>query len=101
MDFNVTSALWLSSRFARLFGVRQTPQESQTTINSSPSEEPTPGLDTDDVQEEGRGDGETGSGTKDASKNVIVNISSLAALQPFESWCGYSAGKAARDMAHR
>ena len=32
---------------------------------------------------------------------VIVNISSLAAIQPFESWAVYCAGKAARDMFHQ
>lgn len=99
MDFNVTSAFWLSSRFARLFGARQKPQISQAA--SSPSEEPAPTPDTEDVQEKEHDDVKTGSETSDASKNVVVNISSLAAVQPFESWCGYSAGKAARDMFHR
>ena len=32
---------------------------------------------------------------------VVVNISSLAALQPFASMGIYSIGKAARDMLHR
>jgi len=32
---------------------------------------------------------------------TIVNISSLAAVQPFDSWGLYAAGKAARDMIHR
>jgi len=31
----------------------------------------------------------------------IVNVSSLAAVQPFETWGVYCAGKAARDMFHR
>lgn len=34
-------------------------------------------------------------------KVVIVNISSLAAVQPFGSWGVYCAGKAAREMFHR
>lgn len=34
----------------------------------------------------------------DYKHKVIVNISSLAALQPFASWSLYCAGKAARDM---
>ena len=33
-----------------------------------------------------------------AMKNkLVINISSLAALQPFETWGSYCAGKAARD----
>ena len=32
---------------------------------------------------------------------TIVNISSLAAVQAFESWSVYCAGKAARDMYHK
>lgn len=31
----------------------------------------------------------------------IINVSSLAAVQPFESWSLYCAGKAARDMYFR
>ncbi|KAM8940448.1 sepiapterin reductase [Pelodytes ibericus] len=34
-------------------------------------------------------------------QRVVVNISSLAALQPFKSWTLYCAGKAARDMMFR
>ncbi len=30
----------------------------------------------------------------------IVNVSSLAAIKPFETWGIYCAGKAARDMFH-
>ena len=36
-----------------------------------------------------------------SKKLVIVNMSSLAAVQPFESWAAYCAGKAARDMFHQ
>ena len=32
---------------------------------------------------------------------VIVNISSLAAIQPFPTWSVYSAGKAGREMYHK
>ena len=32
---------------------------------------------------------------------VIINISSLAALQPFETWSVYCAGKSARNMFHQ
>lgn len=31
----------------------------------------------------------------------IINVSSLAAIQPFETWGIYCAGKAARDMFHQ
>ena len=31
----------------------------------------------------------------------IVNVSSLAAIKPFETWSIYCAGKAARDMYHK
>ncbi|KAI9002728.1 hypothetical protein BC832DRAFT_585343 [Gaertneriomyces semiglobifer] len=34
-------------------------------------------------------------------KTVIVNVSSLAGIQPFDCWGIYSAGKAARDMIHK
>jgi len=34
-------------------------------------------------------------------KVLIVNVSSLAAIQPFGSWGIYCAGKAAREMFHR
>lgn len=78
MDFNVTSALWLSSRFASLFGARRSPSADN-----------------------GQGSGAVVSGVTCASSNLVVNISSLAAIKPFESWAGYSAGKAARDMFHR
>ena len=40
-------------------------------------------------------------GTLNATKLVIVNVSSLAAVQPFESWSIYCAGKAAREMFHK
>ena len=33
-------------------------------------------------------------------KADIINVSSLAAVQPFATWGVYCMGKAARDMAH-
>lgn len=55
VDFNVTSFIWLSSRFIKVF--------------------------------------------KNTEGSVfIVNVSSLAAVKPFQSWGVYCAGKAARDM---
>jgi sepiapterin reductase len=56
LDFNVTSALWLSVRFARALS--------------------------------------------DTSSCVVVNISSLCAIQPFPTMGVYSTGKAARDTFH-
>ena len=45
---------------------------------------------------------EDGEYTRAGVKKVaIVNVSSLAAVQPFESWGIYCAGKAAREMFHR
>ena len=45
---------------------------------------------------------EAGEYTRAGVKKVaIVNVSSLAAVQPFESWGIYCAGKAAREMFHR
>ena len=40
-------------------------------------------------------------GLLNSNSLVIVNVSSLAAIQPFESWGIYCAGKAARDMFHQ
>jgi len=34
---------------------------------------------------------------KDMKNKLVINISSLAALQPFETWGSYCSGKAARD----
>jgi len=34
---------------------------------------------------------------KDIKNKMVINISSLAALQPFETWGSYCSGKAARD----
>lgn len=38
---------------------------------------------------------------KDVGSKVIINISSLAGIQPFKSWSLYCSGKAARDMFFR
>jgi sepiapterin reductase len=60
IDFNVTSAMWLTSQFVKHFA----------TAASASGNEP----------------------------NVVINVSSLAAIKPFETWGIYCAGKAARDM---
>ncbi|KAG8178262.1 hypothetical protein JTE90_018809 [Oedothorax gibbosus] len=38
---------------------------------------------------------------KEAAKKIVINISSLAAIQPFKGWSLYCTGKAARDMYFR
>lgn len=89
MDFNITSALWLSSRFASIFGARKADVSGGVTDSS------------DAAAGSGGNVGLAPEHASDRSVNVVVNISSLAAVQPFDSWGGYSTGKAARDMFHR
>ncbi|KAJ3105784.1 hypothetical protein HDU96_008441 [Phlyctochytrium bullatum] len=36
-----------------------------------------------------------------AAKAFVINVSSLAAIEPFDCWSIYASGKAARDMFHR
>ncbi|CAM9837690.1 unnamed protein product [Ectocarpus sp. 12 AP-2014] len=97
MDFNITSALWLSSRFTAVFGAKR------PNLSSGNSVEGTLGECGADVDKNGATTVSTASAdtVHDVSNNIVVNISSLAALQPFETWGGYSSGKAARDMFHR
>ncbi len=96
VDFNVTAALWLSSRFAAVFGARKADKGGDA---SPPKEAGASGGDGEGgVGAGGRAGGAEG---RDVSDNVVVNVSSLAALQPFETWGGYSSGKAARNMFHR
>eukprot|EP00903_Cladosiphon_okamuranus_P009416 g8980.t1 len=99
MDFNITSSSWLSSRFAAVFGATARKSDDKGGVSSSTSSEPAgaPVTDISDVAASSLGSG----AVRDASNNVVVNVSSLAALQPFEAWGAYSAGKAARDMFHR
>ncbi|XP_023803022.1 sepiapterin reductase, partial [Cyanistes caeruleus] len=40
-------------------------------------------------------------GARPGCSRIVVNISSLCALEPFPSWALYCAGKAARDMMFR
>lgn len=94
MDFNITSAFWLSSRFAAVFGAKKSDEEGGVSSASEPA-----GASKADSSLAASSNG--GGAVRDVSNNVLVNVSSLAALQPFESWCGYSSGKAARDMFHR
>ncbi|CAM9190860.1 unnamed protein product [Ectocarpus fasciculatus] len=92
MDFNITSALWLSSRFTAIFGAKRP--------NPSPGNSGTLGESGADVDKHGAITAAPASAdmAHNVSNNIVVNISSLAALQPFESWGGYSSGKAARDI---
>lgn len=93
MNLNITSALWLSSRFTSLFGACS-PAEDRASSKVEPLAKSSSAED-EDVSGAVTGD------ITCASSNLVVNISSLAALEPFEKWGGYSAGKAARDMFHR
>ncbi|CAM9383375.1 unnamed protein product [Scytosiphon promiscuus] len=95
MDFNVTSASWLASRFAAVFGSKKSDPTHET---SSPGQSRAAGVNASDGGTASAADRDN---PRDLSNNLVVNISSLAALQPFESWGGYSSGKAARDMFHR
>lgn len=95
MDFNITSAFWLSSRFAAVFGARKSGEKGGGSSSGEPA-------GASKAETRVTAASSTGGGAvRDLSNNVLVNVSSLAALQPFESWCGYSSGKAARDMFHR
>ena len=92
-DLNVTSALWLSSRFASLFGAH-TSDESRASLSNEP-------LAMSVSKYDEHGNETVTSDTTCSSGNLVVNISSLAALMPKTTWPGYSAGKAAREMFHR
>ncbi|CAM9651284.1 unnamed protein product [Phaeothamnion confervicola] len=70
-DFNVTSCAWLTAAFARAV----TATGAGAAAGAVASDE-------------------------GAGPSVIINVSSLAAIQPFETWGAYCAGKAARDMWH-
>lgn len=95
MDFNVTSSSWVSSRFAAIFGAKK-PESTHEMSSSGKS-----GAAGADASDGGTAVAPAGDTARDMSNNLVVNVSSLAALQPFESWCSYSSGKAARDMFHR
>lgn len=71
VNVNVTSFVYLTALFLEAFG----PQRS----GDPPSQDQEKSL-------------------LRARASVVVNVSSLAAVQPFESWGMYCAGKAARDM---
>jgi len=43
----------------------------------------------------------TSAPASDKTRFVVVNVSSLAAIQPFDSWGVYCSGKAAREMFHK
>lgn len=87
IDLNVTACLWVTSRFAGLFGANgSTKPPSRTTTSGAEPQQTTE---------------KAAAGPSSACRNVVVNVSSLAAVQPIKYWACYSAGKAARDMFHR
>ena len=93
MDFNFISAMWVSSRFAAVFGARSLKASKEPSNATDTSREEYGGRDSDGAAATMR--------IPDASNNLVVNVSSLAALEPFKTWAGYGAGKAGREMFHR
>ena len=85
IDFNITSCLWSSLRFARWV---QHELVAQPTTQNNNKEETAPFA--------------TAATTIPPTTPLatIVNVTSLAALTPFASMGLYSAGKAARDAYH-
>lgn len=80
IHLNITSSLWFTSRWtAALVSSRPAPTTTTTTTSTVSNE----------------------SATSTTTLPVIVNISSLCALQPFATMTTYCAGKAARDMFHQ
>lgn len=93
MDLNVTSCIWITSRFAHLFGAHG-PAKSQVVEYKDRKQHPT-------AEATGGDDGSEGVRPFSECKSVVVHVSSLVALQPIKYYANYSAGKAARDMFHR
>lgn len=100
IDFNVTSSIWLTSRFAKIFGVPgqekrpvTTPRGIEPVATTKPAAAAAGTSNNQGV--EGNGAFSKGNG------NVVVNLTSGFALKPREFWCGYAASKAAREMYHR
>ena len=90
VDLNVTSFLWLTSRFTRL---------AHSLHGSSAAGGAEEGVGAASGAGSGAGAGSDGtSAAASGAPSTIVNISSLAAVQPFATWGLYCAGKAARDM---
>lgn len=82
IDLNVTSSIWITSCFARVFGAPKRWGEGAA----------------------GEGEGNRGDGARPGvpyAGNVVVNVSSLSSTKAKEFWSLYSAGKAARYMYHR
>eukprot|EP00611_Tribonema_gayanum_P030213 TRINITY_DN832_c0_g1_i3.p1 TRINITY_DN832_c0_g1~~TRINITY_DN832_c0_g1_i3.p1 ORF type:complete len:330 (-),score=142.19 TRINITY_DN832_c0_g1_i3:554-1543(-) len=125
VDLNVTSAMWVTCAFVNLILPRwqqqqqlqqQQQQQQQRGGESGSAERP----EGDAARQQQSGDaqqqqdgaksqqpqppppptGTGGSGSDAAMPDVVVNISSLAAVKPFPTWGAYCAGKAARDMFH-
>jgi len=79
VDFNVTSCCFLTCEFVR----------RNVAVN--------------DIDEGIGGDGNhpTNTITTKETKHMIINVSSLAAIQPFKTWGSYCAGKSYREMYHK
>lgn len=74
-EFNLTSVCWLNKRFLDAFGASR--DELLAADAAAPVESPTP------------------------ARSVIVNITSLCGIKPFETYSLYCTGKAAREMHHQ
>ncbi|CAM9182487.1 unnamed protein product [Choristocarpus tenellus] len=114
IDMNLTCAMWITSRFVSIFGARRSDDVGATSEG---------GALVGDVEADGTGDAGTSTGsstTHDATcepegshsvdrsqggkrvdlSSLVINVSSLAAVKPYESWGVYCAGKSAREMFH-
>ncbi|KAG5190283.1 hypothetical protein JKP88DRAFT_271474 [Tribonema minus] len=120
VDLNITSAMWVTCAFVNLILPRWQQQQQQQGGDSGLAERPEGGAGQqqqsgDAQQQPNSADSQQpqqppppteagGSGSEGAAAasmpDVVVNISSLAAVKPFPTWAAYCAGKAARDMFH-
>lgn len=91
VDLNVTACLWVTSRFSGLFGAKGSMKPPMTVTTN----------DAEPYQATQKAAIAAVSGLSSAGRNVVVNVSSSAAIKPIKFWGVYSAGKAARDMFHR
>ncbi|CAM9237287.1 unnamed protein product, partial [Discosporangium mesarthrocarpum] len=100
IDFNVTSGAWLTSRFVKLFGVDR-PDKSSAETKERVGEGQVAGESKVHTSADDASRDESAKKARLKGSVMVINVSSLAAIQPFESWGTYSMGKAAREMFHR
>lgn len=94
VDLNVTSCIWITTRFAHLFGAHG-PMKSQAVEYKGRTSQPT-------AETTGDSDGsEGGDRPLSGCKSVVVHVSSVMAMKPIKYFANYAAGKAARDMFHK